>query len=87
MAEVLLERASGGAIACLAPSILAARDYSAYVADGFVGKLVSAGPVRIGDALIAGLTKLFDFGNKQREELRCYHIFGDPATLVRPEGN
>lgn len=84
IAEVMLEHSTGGAVACLGPSILADIDYSAHVADGFVGKLVSAGPVRLGDALVAGMTKLFVFGNPFREELRAYHIFGDPATLVRP---
>jgi len=85
IAELMLERSAAGAVACLGPSIAADRDYSAYVADGFVGKLVDAGPVRLGDALVAGMTTLFEFGNQFREELRAYHIFGDPATLVRPE--
>jgi len=85
ISETMLERSAAGAVACLGPSIAADRDYSAYVADGFVGKLVDAGPVRLGDALVAGMTALFVHGNQFREELRAYHIFGDPATLVRPE--
>ncbi len=85
ISEVMLERAGAGAVGCLGPSILADLGYSAYVADGFVGKLVDIGPVRVGDALVAGMTTLFEFGNQYREELRAYHIFGDPATLVQPE--
>ena len=85
IAELMLERSGAGAVGCLGPSILADLNYSSYVADGFVGKLVDAGPVRLGDALVAGMDNLFEYGNQFREELRAYHIFGDPATLVQPE--
>ena len=83
IAEVLLENPSGGAVGCFAPAILAAEDYSVYVADGFVSRITDAGPGRLGDAMMSGVSNLFVNGNPYREELRAYQVFGDPATLVR----
>ena len=83
IAEVLLEKTSGGAVGCFGPTILANEDYSVYVADGFVGEMTREGTVRLGDAMMAGVSNLFFNGNPFREELRAYQVFGDPATLVR----
>ena len=85
IAEMHLKKVGAGAVGCLAPSILSDQLYSEYVADGFVGSLTNAGPVRLGDALMAGMFKLWSDGNPYREELRAYHIFGDPTTLVKAE--
>jgi hypothetical protein len=83
IAEVHLENPSGGAVGCFGPTILGNEDYSTYVADGFVSKIADTGPVRLGDAMLAGVSNLFVNGNPFREELSAYQVFGDPATLVR----
>jgi len=83
IAEALLERANGGAVACFAPSILGRQDFSEYVADGFMATLTGGTAERIGDAQMGGLSNLWVNGNDQVEELRAYQIFGDPATFVK----
>ncbi|MBM4148929.1 MAG: hypothetical protein FJ224_07785 [Lentisphaerae bacterium] len=82
LAEVFLRRAGGGAVGCIAPTILARNDYSRWVAQGFVARLTTNDTVRLGDAQREGLLRLWE-KNTSVEEHQSYLIFGDPATLVR----
>ena len=79
LAEAFLEGTSNGAVGVVAPASESAHVYAVKVADGFFAEFTNRN-TRLGDALNAGLLKLWQF-NPNPYELWSYGILGDPALV------
>lgn len=80
LADAIVLSAGAGS-GCVAPSALSVQLYAQKLADGFYEALAEDRVPRLGDALQAGLLKLYHF-NPNVSELKTYVIIGDPAQLI-----
>lgn len=81
LAEIFLERANRGAVACVGDTGLSTLFAGQSLADGFYRAMLTDRRPRIGDAILAGYANLYQQCSDTRE-LLLFSLFGDPAMRL-----
>ena len=85
LAELLVERASHGGIAMIAPTGLSQAGLADFMSDGFYESLIDNETMRLGDAMLDSYLNLWIEKGNSSTELLFYQIFGDPSLIVNPQ--
>jgi hypothetical protein len=85
LAETLLWKPDGGAVALLAPTSLTLGSDQSYLSNALVQNLLQDRTARLGDLLVQAQREVAAQGESTRDVLRTFLLFGDPALkIVQP---
>jgi hypothetical protein len=82
MAEELLKADGKGVVAAFSPSGLSLNYAAHEFHKALLDEIVNGGHQRLGDAVLAAQARYADWGALP-EMLAIYHLFGDPALVLR----